>query len=86
MGEGKCYHCKKEYFTERIVICLDCLRQSAEFRNADLIFHVKDLEHCVLSGADIEFSLEIIEKFTIPSLKKKLKKLKDSKKEKIASA
>ena len=74
MSEGKCYFCNTSFWTERIVVCLDCLRELRYYKEADFIFVVKGEYRSVLLGSDIKFSLELLEKFIIPNLKRKLEK------------
>lgn len=77
MSEGNCYFCDKRFWTERVIICLDCLRELSNYKNGKFIFKVEN-EVNAIAGSDIETNLEILEKFIIPNLKKRLKKEKQS--------
>ena len=74
MTEGKCFFCQNPFWTEKVTICLDCLRDYSSLKKADFVFIAKGEYYSVLRESDLEGNIELLEKFILPSLKKRLKK------------
>lgn len=81
MSEGNCYFCKRKHWTERIVICLDCLREMKDYNKAEFIFVVKGHYKATISGSDLESNIKLLENQILPSLHRKLSELKKEKEE-----
>lgn len=80
MSEGNCYFCNKIHWTERMTICLDCLREAQGYKDADFIFIMKGEYHSIFTGSDIKMNLNLLEKIIIPNLKRKLEEKEKQKK------